>query len=168
MFCVDSFWGGRFVCMDLPKKKLYLLSERSNICFPHPVLRLRCYQFVIVISPTQGCWGFISTSPKNTSHYWAIHWQQTKRRGSDINLIHKQPDKNSQPVHKKQGMLSPKNTTIFSRFSPQWEQNANLQPASLWSIKGYLRWIIYGHIVVVLNPVKSTEEPTLYCWRAGK
>lgn len=52
----------------------------------------------------------------------------------------------------------PQNTTIFSRFPLQWKQHANLQPASLWSLKGYLRWIIYDHTAVVLNPVKSTKN----------
>lgn len=79
--------------------------------------------------------------------------------------MHKPPHKNTQPVHKNQGMLSTENITIFSCFTPQWEQNANLQPASLWSIKWYLRWSIYGHIAICLNPIKSTEEATVYCWR---
>lgn len=37
-------------------------------------------------------------------------------------------------------------TPLFLVSPSQWEgeKNANLQPASLWSIKGYLRWIIYG------------------------
>lgn len=151
------------VGMDLNKKEkkatLYLFSE-CCICavlylFSSPILLLSCWQFVIVISPSPGCLGFISALPGNICRYWTINLQQILRRCSAIVPMHRSP-----PVLKKQGMLSPKNKTIFSCFPPQWQQNANLQPASLWSVKGYLRWIIYGNIAVVLNPV--TMEPTLY------
>lgn len=53
---------------------------------------------------------------------------------------------------------------FFSSFTQQWEQNANLQPASLWSIKWW-RWSICGHIAICLNLINSTEEATVYCWR---
>lgn len=121
-----------------------------------------------------GLLGFINTSPENTSHYWTTNCQRTGRSCSVIDLMHPPTHtythigahvhthtKKKNPM-KKQGLLFHKNTTIFSRFPPsEKEQHANLQSASLWSIKGCWRWIIYGRFTVVWNHVKSSKQHAL-------
>lgn len=165
MFCMTSIWAARFVCDCQCQKKKVSSNLLSQCCSLIEVF----YYFATSLSSwfppycsnwtpfqltSQRCCGFITTLPEDTSVFGhAINQQQTRSRCSAVCLMQLRTPGKEQPPQTEACV------TIFRCFHPRWEQNVNAQ--RLFEVWGYSRWIIYGYTAVVLNPVKSTKEPSL-------
>lgn len=84
----------------------------------HPLHRIVLLVLRRVASPllfSQGFWGFINTSPQNTSHYRTTNCQQTGRSCSVIDLMHRHTKKRI-GQKSKNGFLP--GTQLFLAVSP--------------------------------------------------
>lgn len=79
-----------------------------------------CFEFCGVASLllfSQGFWGFINTSPQNTSHYRTTNCQRTGRSCSVIDLMHRHAHKKRVGQKKSKQCFLPE-TQLFLAVSP--------------------------------------------------